>query len=135
QFHPGGKLGAQLRRARDLMHAGTGVPMVPQSASLAEAIVEMTGKRFGITAVVDAEGRLVGVVTDGDIRRAFEHGFVDRPVAEVMSRRPRTIGPDLLALEALGLMNDLRITSLFVLEDGRPAGILHMHDLLRAGVA
>ncbi|WP_419897284.1 KpsF/GutQ family sugar-phosphate isomerase [Roseomonas sp. USHLN139] len=135
KFHPGGKLGAQLRRARDLMHAGTSVPMVPQSASLAEAIVEMTGKRFGITAVVDAEGRLVGVVTDGDIRRAFEHGFVDRPVAEVMSRRPRTIGPDLLALEALGLMNDLRITSLFVLEEGRPAGILHMHDLLRAGVA
>ncbi|MCQ4162174.1 KpsF/GutQ family sugar-phosphate isomerase [Roseomonas sp. GC11] len=135
QFHPGGKLGAQLRRARDLMHDGTAVPMVPQDATLSQAIVEMTGKRFGVTAVVDAEGRLVGAITDGDVRRAFEAAFVDRPVREVMNRGPRTIPPDMLAQEALALMNRLRITSLFVVEDGRPGGILHMHDLLRAGVA
>ncbi len=135
QFHPGGKLGAQLRRARELMHDGTAVPMVPQTASLSQAIVEMTGKRFGVTAVVDAEGRLVGAVTDGDVRRSFESAFVDRPVAEVMNRSPRTIGPDLLAQEALALMTGHRITSLFVVEQGRPVGILHMHDLLRTGVA
>ncbi|MDQ1077666.1 SIS domain-containing protein [Pseudoroseomonas cervicalis] len=135
QFHPGGKLGAQLRRARELMHDGTAVPMVPQTATLSQAIVEMTGKRFGVTAVVDAEGRLIGAVTDGDVRRAFEAAFVDRPVTEVMNREPRTIGPDMLAQEALALMTGHRITSLFVVEQGRPAGILHMHDLLRAGVA
>ncbi|WBV44762.1 SIS domain-containing protein [Pseudoroseomonas cervicalis] len=135
QFHPGGKLGAQLRRARELMHDGTAVPMVPQGASLSQAIVEMTGKRFGVTAVVDEAGRLVGAVTDGDVRRAFEAAFVDRPVREVMNRDPRIIAPDLLAQEALALMNAHRITSLFVVEDQRPTGILHMHDLLRAGVA
>lgn len=135
QFHPGGKLGAQLRRARELMHDGTAVPMVPQTASLSQAIVEMTGKRFGVTAVVDEAGRLVGAVTDGDVRRSFEGAFVDRPVREVMNREPRTIPPDMLAQEALALMNAHRITSLFVVEEQRPSGILHMHDLLRAGVA
>lgn len=135
QFHPGGKLGAQLRRVREMMHDGTAVPMVPQSASLSQAIVEMTGKRFGVTAVVDSEGRLIGVVTDGDVRRAFEAAFVDRPVTEVMNASPRTVPPEALAQEALALMNGLKITSLFVLEQGRPSGIVHLHDLLRAGVA
>ncbi|WP_043836652.1 KpsF/GutQ family sugar-phosphate isomerase [Muricoccus aerilatus] len=135
RFHPGGKLGSQLRRVRDVMHAGDAVPTVPEDASLSRAIMEMTGKRFGTTAVVDREGRLVGVVTDGDLRRAFQAGFVDGPVREAMSRNPRTIGPDALSEEALHLMNERRITSLFVLEDGRPAGILHLHDLLRIGVA
>ncbi|TPG44770.1 KpsF/GutQ family sugar-phosphate isomerase [Roseomonas nepalensis] len=135
RFHPGGKLGSQLRKVRDVMHAGDAVPTVPEGASLSRAIMEMTGKRFGTTAVVDPEGHLVGVVTDGDLRRAFQAGFVDGPVRDAMSRQPRTIGPDALAEEALHLMNDRRITSLFVLEEGRPAGILHLHDLLRIGVA
>lgn len=135
QFHPGGKLGSQLRKVREIMHAGTAVPLVPAGAMLSEAIVEMTGKRFGVTGVVDGTGRLIGVVTDGDLRRAFEGAFVDRPVTEVMNARPRTIAPDLLAQEALALMNSLRITSLFVMEGDQPTGILHLHDLLRTGVA
>jgi arabinose-5-phosphate isomerase len=135
RFHPGGKLGSQLRHVRDVMHAGEAVPTVPEDASLSRAIMEMTGKRFGTTAVVDPEGRLVGVVTDGDLRRAFQGGFQDSPVRDAMSRQPRTIGPDALAEQALALMNERRITSLFVLEDGRPSGILHLHDLLRIGVA
>ncbi|MBI0434506.1 SIS domain-containing protein [Roseomonas sp. KE0001] len=135
QFHPGGKLGSQLRKLRDMMHGGSSVPLVPDDASLSQAIVEMTGKRFGITGVVDKAGRLIGVVTDGDVRRAFEAAFVDRPVREVMTPSPRTVAPDLLAQEALALMNRLRITSLFVMEGDRPAGIIHLHDLLRSGVA
>ena len=135
RFHPGGKLGSQLRRVREVMHAGDAVPTVPEDASLSRAIMEMTGKRFGTTAVVDTAGQLVGVMTDGDLRRAFQDGLKDGPVRDAMSRQPRTIGPDALAEEALHLMNERRITSLFVLEDGRPAGILHLHDLLRIGVA
>ena len=135
RFHPGGKLGSQLRKVREVMHVGEAVPTIPESATLSQAIMEMTGKRFGTTAVVDEQGHLVGVVTDGDLRRAFQSGFEDGPVREAMSRQPRTIGPDALAEQALSLMNERRITSLFVLEDGRPAGILHLHDLLRIGVA
>jgi len=135
RFHPGGKLGSQLRKVRDVMHGGEAVPIVPENATLSRAIMEMTGKRFGITAVVDAEGRLVGAVTDGDLRRAFQAGFKDGPVRDAMSRNPRTIGPEALAEEALAVMNERRITSLFVLEQDRPAGILHLHDLLRIGVA
>ena len=135
RYHPGGRLGSQLRKVREVMHTGADVPTVAEDATLSRAIMEMTGKRFGITAVVDAGGHLVGVVTDGDLRRAFQTGFNDGPVREAMSRQPRTIGPDALAEEALHLMNERRITSLFVLEHGRPAGILHLHDLLRIGVA
>ncbi|SHI60420.1 arabinose-5-phosphate isomerase [Roseomonas rosea] len=135
RFHPGGKLGSQLRKVREVMHTGDAVPTVAENATLSRAIMEMTGKRFGTTAVVDDQGQLVGVVTDGDLRRAFQAGFKDGPVREAMSRQPRTIGPDALAEEALSLMNERRITSLFVLENGRPAGILHLHDLLRIGVA
>ncbi|MCI0753145.1 KpsF/GutQ family sugar-phosphate isomerase [Teichococcus vastitatis] len=136
RFHPGGKLGAQLRNARDLMHTGLSVPMVPDSASLSQAIVEMTGKRFGITAVVDGEGHLTGVITDGDLRRAFEGGgFTDRPVREVMTRNPRTIGPEMLAAQILAELNSAAITAIFVVEEQRPVGVLNIHDLLRAGVA
>lgn len=135
RFHPGGKLGSRLRKVREVMHTGAEVPTVSENASLSGAIMEMTGKRFGTTAVVDAEGRLVGVVTDGDLRRAFQAGFQDGPVREAMSATPRTIEPDAMAEQALALMNEQRITSLFVLDNGRPAGILHLHDLLGIGVA
>lgn len=134
EFHPGGKLGARLRKAADLMHAGEDVPLVPLGLPLSQAIVEMTSKRFGVTGVVDKDGRLAGVVTDGDLRRAFRGGFVDRPVDEVMTRAPRTVAPDLLAQQVLALLNSVSITSVFVVEAGRPVGIVHIHDLLRAGV-
>ncbi|MBO1075039.1 KpsF/GutQ family sugar-phosphate isomerase [Roseomonas marmotae] len=135
QFHPGGKLGSQLLKVRELMHAGAEVPAVPDTAMLSQAVVEISSKRLGVTAVVDEAGRLRGVITDGDVRVAMEGGFVDRPVEAVMTRNPRCIEPDLLAQEALAVMHKARITSLFVVEQDRLLGVVHVHDLLRAGVA
>lgn len=131
-FHPGGKLGAQLLRASDLMHAD--MPLVAEGATLAEAIVTMTSKPFGTGGVVDGEGRLLGVITDGDIRRAFRKGFVDRPAVEAMTRNPIVASPDSLAPDLVKTMNDRRITSMFVVVEGVPRGVIHLHDLLRAGV-
>lgn len=135
RYHPGGKLGAQLLTAGQLMHQGEALPLVAQDATLSEGIVEMTSKRFGIAAVVDAQGNLAGVLTDGDLRRAFQQGFQDVSVAEAMGRRPQTITRDAMAAQVLARMNDARITCMFVVEDHKPVGVVHIHDLLRAGVA
>lgn len=134
-LHPGGRLGARLQRVSALMHTGDEVPTVSEDATLPDAIVRMTSGRFGMTGVVDSSGHLVGVITDGDLRRAFASGFTDRPAREVMGRTPRTIAADALAYAALARMQHERITSLFVLEDETPVGVLHIHDLLRAGLA
>lgn len=134
QFHPGGKLGAKLRKARDLMHGGESMPLVRSGVRLSEAIVEMTSKRFGVTGVLDGEGHLIGIVTDGDLRRAFTRGFVDSLVDDIMTRAPRTIHPDMLASALLAELSNGAITSAFVVEDRVPVGIVHIHDLLRAGV-
>lgn len=135
QFHPGGKLGARLKRARDLMHGPEELPLVPETATLEQAIVEMTSRRFGVTGVVDGQGRLAGLLTDGDLRRAFQRGLaMGGPAAAAMTPAPRTAAPEMLAADLLALMNEKRITSLFVVEGGKPVGILHLHDLLRAGV-
>jgi len=134
RFHPGGKLGSKLRKARDLMHAAPGIPLVRDDARLSDAIMEMTSKRFGVTGVVDEAGHLVGVITDGDLRRTFAGRFEDRAVAEVMTRKPRTMPPDTIATELVAAINDAGITTLFIVEDRRPVGIVHVHDLLRAGV-
>jgi arabinose-5-phosphate isomerase len=117
------------------MHAGAEVPVAPDDATIAEALVEMTSKRFGMTALVDAAGTLSGIFTDGDLRRALQQGEIDRPVAAVMTRKPTVIAPELLAQEALKLMNDRQITALLVVESGKPVGVLHIHDLLRIGAA
>lgn len=138
QFHPGGALGRRLLvKVRDLMHQGDAIPKVAATASAHEAILEMTGKKLGMTTVVDDTGRCVGVITDGDLRRALEKGMaIDRITAGSLgSRRPRTIGPDELAARAVQLMEQHAITSLVVLnDDGSPAGVLHMHDLLKHGI-
>lgn len=136
-FHPGGKLGARLRRVQGLMHTGAAVPLVPATAGMDQALLVMTGKGFGCLGAVDAAGRLVGVVTDGDLRRAMGPGLLGRRVEELMSTAPRTVAPAALAADALRLMGGPRpVTSLFVVEDGdRPVGIVHVHDLLRAGIA
>ncbi|MFC7610557.1 KpsF/GutQ family sugar-phosphate isomerase [Teichococcus aestuarii] len=134
QFHPGGKLGAKLRKARDLMHGGENMPLVRSGVRLSEAIVEMTSKRFGVTGVLDGAGHLIGVVTDGDLRRAFTQGFVDSLVDDIMTRSPRTIHPAMLASALLAELSNSAITSAFVVEDRVPVGIVHIHDLLRAGV-
>ncbi|HTN12398.1 MAG TPA: KpsF/GutQ family sugar-phosphate isomerase [Acetobacteraceae bacterium] len=138
KFHPGGKLGAQLRRVRDLMHVGAALPLATPATPMPEALVLMTEKRFGCLGVVNDAGRLVGIMTDGDLRRAMGPDLLTREVAAVMTPSPRTIGPEALAAEALHLMNarERPITALFVVDAaGCPAGILHIHDLLRAGVA
>jgi arabinose-5-phosphate isomerase len=138
QFHPGGRLGARLRRVRDLMHAGGDMPLAPPETPMHAALLEMSAKRFGCLGVVDADGRLVGIVTDGDLRRHMGPDLLTRRVEEIMTRAPRAIGPEALAADALRMMNEPRhpITTLFVVDAARvPLGILHVHDLLRAGIA
>jgi arabinose-5-phosphate isomerase len=138
QFHPGGTLGRRLLvKVRDLMHHGAAIPKIAATASARDAILEMTGKKLGMTTVVDARGRCVGVVTDGDLRRALEKGVpLDRSTAgDLASARPRTIGPDELAARAVQMMEQHAITSLVVLDvDGSLLGVLHMHDLLKHGI-
>lgn len=135
-FHPGGRLGRQLLRVGDIMHAGQEVPLVPPDAPMSEAILVMSAKSFGCVGVCGADGRLVGVVTDGDLRRHMDDRLLVRTVGEIMHANPKTITAGHLAAEALGLMNRFAITALFVVDDAvRPTGFLHMHDCLRAGVA
>jgi arabinose-5-phosphate isomerase len=138
RFHPGGRLGARLRRVRDLMHTGEAVPLADSGTPMDRALVLMTEKRFGCLGVTGANGALLGIITDGDLRRAMGPDLLTRPVDHVMTRTPRTIGPDALAAEALHAMNahERPVTALFVVEpDAKVAGILHIHDLLRAGLA
>jgi arabinose-5-phosphate isomerase len=138
RFHPGGQLGARLRRVRELMHTGDSLPLAPPDLPMDRALLLITGKGFGCLGVV-AEERLIGIVTDGDLRRHMGPDLLRRSVGEVMTHGPRTIGPEALAAEALHAMNaggKRPITSLFVVDAvGRPLGLLHIHDLLRAGAA
>ena len=133
-LHPGGRLGARLATVGDLMHGGAEMPLIAPDAPMAEALIEMSRKGFGVVGAVDAGGALIGIVTDGDLRRHMA-GLLDRRVGEVMTPRPRTIAAGALASEALGVMNAGKITTLFAVEAGRPVGIVHVHDCLRAGVA
>ncbi len=134
-FHPGGQLGANLKHVRDFMHTGERLPLTAPDMPMSEALVRMTEKSFGCLGVVDAEGHLMGILTDGDLRRNMGSGLLDARVSEVMTRGPKTIGPDELASAALNILNTAKITALFVVEDARPVGIVHIHDLLRLGVA
>jgi arabinose-5-phosphate isomerase len=137
-FHPGGRLGQRLRRVRDVMHEGDALPLAAPDLAMGPAIVLMSEKRFGCVGVIDGQGALVGILTDGDLRRAMAPDLLDRQVGALMNKAPRTIGADALAAEALHAMNagPRPITTLFVVDAGRrPVGILHLHDLLRAGVA
>lgn len=141
-FHPGGRLGARLRWVRDVMHDAEAVPLIDPDAPMQQALLLMTGKGFGCVGVIDigpaASGRLIGIVTDGDLRRAMGPGLLDRPVREVMTAAPRTIRADALAADALHMMNTggRPVTSLFVVDAaGKPIGIVHVHDLLRVGIA
>ena len=134
-FHPGGKLGAKLLKVRDLMH--TDVPLTPLSAPMSEALLAISRSGFGVTGVTDAAGALTGIITDGDLRRHME-GLLTLTIGQVMTRDPRTIEPDALAEKAMAILNDRKITCLFVLDPAisrNALGILHIHDLLRAGVA
>ncbi|MEE8484549.1 MAG: KpsF/GutQ family sugar-phosphate isomerase [Nitrospinota bacterium] len=138
-YHPGGNLGrGLLLTVEDIVHTGGRIPIVEESSTMKEILKEVTVKKLGVTLVCDSEGKLTGIITDGDIRRIFE--MVENPMnkkaKDVMGRKPRTIGKTAVGAEAVKIMNDMKITSLAIVsEDGKPEGIIHMHDLLKAGVA
>ena len=134
-LHPGGKLGAMLKFTRDLMHSGDAVPLKPLGTKLSDALVEMSSKGFGCVGIIDARGLIVGIVTDGDLRRHMRPDLMTASVDDVMTKNPKTISRDTLAGEALEVLNSSKITTLIVTDAGKPVGILHLHDLLRAGVA
>jgi arabinose-5-phosphate isomerase len=135
-FHPGGKLGAMLKTVGDLMHVGEALPLVRAETPMLDALLVMTAGRLGCTGVADAEGRLVGIITDGDVRRRAGRDFTGLKAGEVMTPSPMVIAPDALAADALGRLNDSGRTVLFAVDEGGVAlGVLHLHDLLRAGVA
>lgn len=134
KYHPGGKLGTQFMRVAQLMHAGNELPIAAPEMPMRDVLLVMTAKRFGTVAIADAAGRLHGLITDGDLRRHMRDGLLDMPAREVMTANPITVTPETLAAQALAIMNEKSITALFVTENGRAVGILHIHDLLRAGV-
>lgn len=134
-LHPGGKLGAMLKYVRDLMHTGAAIPLRPLGTKMSDALVEMSSKGFGCVGIVDEGGHLAGIVTDGDLRRHMRPDLMTARVDEVMTKNPKTIGAKLLAGEALEILNTSKITALIVTDGRKPVGILHLHDLLRAGVA
>src|SRR5574337_111146 len=132
-LHPGGMLGAKLRHVREIMHTGERIPRIGANARMSEAIVEMSTKGFGCVAVFEDGDRLVGIVTDGDLRRRLKADFsLDTPVSEVMTQRPRTIGPEALVAEALERISH-KISALLVVDEGAVVGIVHFHDLMRIG--
>jgi arabinose-5-phosphate isomerase len=134
-LHPGGSLGSRLRKVSDLMHGEDQMPLIDIDGRMGDALIEMTAKSFGCVGVIDADGALAGVITDGDLRRHMGGDLLALPVRDVMTADPKVVVPRRLAAEALWIMSTRSISSLFVVEDGRPIGILHMHDCLRAGIA
>ncbi|OED49332.1 D-arabinose 5-phosphate [Rhodobacteraceae bacterium (ex Bugula neritina AB1)] len=135
-FHPGGKLGAQLSKVRDLMHADDALPLVSADTLMADALIEISQKGFGVAGVAAADGSLAGIITDGDLRRHMD-GLLGKTAAEVMTASPTTIAPGAMAQEAVAVMNQRKITCLFVVDpdNGKKAeGLLHIHDCLRAGL-
>ena len=135
-LHPGGKLGAMLKYVRDLMHVGDAMPLKPLGTRMSDALVEMSSKGLGCVGIVDARGQIVGIVTDGDLRRhIMRPDLMTALVDEVMTKNPKTIRGDLLASEALEILNSSKITALIVTDAAKPVGIVHLHDILRAGVA
>ena len=137
QRHPGGKLGAILSKVSDLMHSGSEMPIVGEETIMQDALMEMTAKMLGCVGIVDKNGDLIGIITDGDLRRWMSPGLILEKVSTVMTKNPKTIGPDALAVEALKTMNTTGkgITNLFVVDGKKPIGLIHIHDCLRAGVA
>ncbi|AHD02558.1 KpsF/GutQ family sugar-phosphate isomerase [Leisingera methylohalidivorans] len=135
-FHPGGKLGAQLSKVRDLMHARDALPLVTEDTPMSDALIEISQKGFGVAGVTSADGALAGIITDGDLRRHMD-GLLDKSAAEVMTASPASIAPGAMAQEAVAVMNQRKITCLFVVDPdngGKAEGLLHIHDCLRAGL-
>ena len=136
QRHPGGKLGSILQKVSDLMHTGIEIPLISDSADMQKALLEMTSKMLGCVGIVDKENHLLGIITDGDLRRFMSSNILQMKAVDVMTRNPKTTKPDVLVAEAVNVMNSKKITQLFVIDDdGKPLGLIHLHDCLRAGVA
>ena len=131
-FHPGGQLGRKLYKVEDLMHGGEELPLVPPGTPMSDVVLVMTQKTFGVAGVVDQAGRLVGIVTDGDLRRHIAD-LLRHTAADIMTKAPKFVSRTMLAAEAMRRMNEWKITSVFVVDNGKPVGILRMHDILRAG--
>jgi len=134
-LHPGGKLGTLLKQVADLMHSGDTVPLAALGTKMSNAILEMSAKGLGCIGITDTRGDLVGIITDGDLRRHMRNNLLDATVDEVMTRKPKTVRPDQLISETLELLNAMKVTALFVVDGGKPVGVIHVHDLLRAGAA
>jgi len=134
-FHPGGNLGASLTTISDIMHTGAALPLVEEQVKMAEALVIMTAKGFGCLGVTKADGQICGIITDGDLRRHMGKDMLDKPASAIMTSKPKTIHSGMIAAEALNLMNENKIQSLFICENNIPQGFIHLHDLLRLGVA
>ncbi|MEM8541483.1 MAG: KpsF/GutQ family sugar-phosphate isomerase, partial [Pseudomonadota bacterium] len=135
KFHPGGQLGANLTRVGEIMHTGEELPLVKSGTNMREAIMQISQKGFGCAGVLANDGSLAGIITDGDLRRHIDGDLLSMPVDEVMTSDPKTISPDQLAATALTIVNTSEITTLMVIEDNQPVGIVHLHDLLRIGAA
>lgn len=133
--HPGGKLGAVLQKVSDLMHKDNEMPLISENASMQEALLEMSGKMLGCVGITDKQNHLLGMITDGDLRRHMSNDILSLKATDIMIKNPKTTSADLLAVEALAVMNEKHITQLFVLENQIPVGIIHLHDCLKAGVA
>ncbi|MEQ1650893.1 MAG: KpsF/GutQ family sugar-phosphate isomerase [Hyphomicrobium sp.] len=134
-FHPGGSLGANLKYVSDVMHKGDRLPLARSGVTMADALVTMTEKSLGCLGIIDGNGKLLGVITDGDLRRHMGAGLLQATVDQIMTLKPKTISPGMLASAALELINSSRITALFVVDKAKPVGVIHVHDLLRLGVA
>ncbi|MGB0631731.1 MAG: KpsF/GutQ family sugar-phosphate isomerase [Alphaproteobacteria bacterium] len=134
-LHPGGQLGSRLIRTVDIMRTGTELPLVSVDTPMTETILEMTAKQLGCVGVRSTDGKLAGVITDGDLRRHMEDDILAMTASEVMTADPKTVGDDALAAQVLAMMNENKITTFFVVVDGEPRGIVHIHDILRTGLS
>jgi arabinose-5-phosphate isomerase len=134
-FHPGGQLGANLTHVGEIMHSGDEMPIVPLGTKMPEAVMMLAKKRFGCVCVIDGAGRLVGIITDGDLARNLHRNMSELAVEDIMTRQPKTVRRQTLAGAAMGLLNDHNISALIVVDGDIPAGIVHFHDLLRIGAA
>ena len=133
--HPGGKLGSILQRVSDLMHVGQDMPLLEEHSNMKNVLLEMTSKRLGCVGLINREGKLTGLITDGDLRRCLSEKILDEKAINVMTRNPKTVSKDVMAAEVLKIMHDKKITNMFVVESGEPIGVIHIHDLLDHGVA
>ncbi len=133
--HPGGKLGSVLQKVSDLMHTGTEMPILEENASMQQVLIEMTSKRLGCVGFINKKGELTGMLTDGDLRRCLSAHTLDKQAYEIMTKNPKTISKDSIASSAIKIMNDKKITNLFVVENNKPVGVIHIHDLLSKGIA